>query len=649
MATLSRRGTTCVKCNTFQPKDGKLLGCAHLICAGCGREEIAQDTNTIKCLSCAAITKAVVSGVGVVDQLMSCEPYLYQAPLDDAARRVRERSTLCCEFCDEDDAASATHECEACGGALLCRKDAERHSRKRIYAGHVVKEFFEVKELKREQRADGRHRHATRSARCLVHKHNDVVTFCKTCSHSICSQCLAAGHQGHTMVTLSSVAAEQLSAVRAAMGSSRESLQSASQSAGSMETPTIQVMLASVSDDMDEIRQEAEAASRVVTDMFDQVEAIIQQKRQELLRQIDTIQWQQLEARESKQQRLYGIEENYSTLTQLVKCMTGGEMDDEDMIRISGLVISNLAKMRSDLDLERAPLPRSKISATPVSLHELETQVQSLVLVKESPPIDVTKIITSLTDKVYLGEQSIIRLAFPGVTNTSTQSLTAKISQPFGGSHNVHLADLSDSSGAELVMLGLFTLTDVGRHSLEICDTFGNMKSVPFECHRRAAPTLDPRTCSPLITLSENNHVVTYSHRYLTMANVAASEGYTAGRNTWNIAVRSAGRGCYYMAVGICTLPDTTDYDSDDLFYSNPSYYWKSSGQSFTNGSYSDHDCSSIRCGDTATLTLDCQQKTLEIHHHRTNERSVIPDVNCDKALYPAVCIWEPFTRVEIS
>ena len=643
MATLSRRGTTCVKCNTFQPKDGKLLGCAHLICAGCGREEIAQDTNTIKCLSCAAITKAVVSGVGVVDQLMSCEPYLYQAPLDDAAGKVRETSTLCCEFCDEDDAASATHECQACGGALLCRKDAERHSRKKIYAGHVVKEF------RREQRADSRHRHVTSSARCLVHKHNDVVTFCKTCSHSICSQCLAAGHQGHTMVTLSSVAAEQLSAVRAAMGSSSESLQSASQSAGSMETPTIQVMLASVSDDMDEIRQEAEAASRVVTDMFDQVEAIIQQKRQELLRQIDTIQWQQLEARERKQQRLYGIEENYSTLTQLVKCMTGGEMDDEDVIRISGLVISNLAKMRSDLDLERAPLPRSKISATPVSLHELETQVQSLVLVKESPPIDVTKIIVTLTDKVYLGEQSMIRLAFPGVTNTSTQSLTAKISQPSGGSHNVQLADLSDSSGAELVMLVPFTLTDVGRHSLEICDTFGNMKSVPFECHRRAAPTLDPRTCSPLITLSENNHVATCSRIYLTMGNVAASEGYTAGRHTWNIAFRSAGSGCYYMAVGICTLPDTTDYDSDDFLYGNPSYYWNNYGHSLTNRRYSSHNCSSIMCGDTVTLTLDCQQKTLEIHHHRTNERSVIPDVNCDEALYPAVCMEGTNTQVEIS
>ena len=99
-----------------------------------------------------------------------------------------------------------------------------------------------------------------------------------------------------------------MSAVRTAMASSSESVTSASQSAGSMETPQIQVMFTSVSDEMDEIRQEAKAASRVVTDTFDQVEAIIQQKRQELLPQIDTIQWRQLEVGRGKQRHLYGFE-----------------------------------------------------------------------------------------------------------------------------------------------------------------------------------------------------------------------------------------------------------------------------------------------------------------------------------------------------
>ena len=81
------------------------------------------------------------------------------------------------------------------------------------------------------------------------------------------------------------------------------------------------------------------------------------------------------------------------------------------MIRISGLVISNLTKMKSDLASEGAPLPRRNTGATPVALYELEAHFQSLALVQESPPIDVTKVIVTFPDKVYLGEQSIIRLA----------------------------------------------------------------------------------------------------------------------------------------------------------------------------------------------------------------------------------------------
>ena len=143
------------------------------------------------------------------------------------------------------------------------------------------------------------------------------------------------------MLTLSSVAADRLSAMRAAMGSSSESVQSASQSAGSMETPPIQVMLTAVSSEMDKIRQEAETASRVVTDTLGRVEAIIQQNHQRLLRKIDAIHWQQLETRESKQQRLYGMEERYATLTQLIKCLTAGEMDDGDVIRLAGVATAN--------------------------------------------------------------------------------------------------------------------------------------------------------------------------------------------------------------------------------------------------------------------------------------------------------------------
>ena len=641
MATnsLSRLGMSCIKCNVFQPHDGKILSCMHLICAGCCREEIAQDSNTIKCLSCSAITKAMVRGVGIVDQLMSSEPHLYKASEvaapQDAAGELAEGLKLVCELCDEDEESVATHECEKCCAALLCKKHAERHSRTRMFIGHVVTK------LNSEQRSDGQRRLVTRFTRCLVHKHNEVSTFCRTCSHSICSHCLATGHHGHTVATPSSVAAERLSAVRAAIRStSNEYLHSASSSPMSMEPPLIQDMLTDVSGEMDEMRQEAEAASGVLTGTFDQVDAIIQKKRQQLLRQIYTIHWKQLEARESKQQRLYGIEECYGTVTQLVKCMTGGDMDDEDVIHFSAVALSILTKMYSDLDSEKTPLQRRKIGAISIAeaLCELEKQVQSLVLVEEVPPIDVTNIIATLPDIVNPGRESAIRLTFPGVTTTARPSLAAKICLPSGGSHAANICELPDSSSTSLVVSVTFTTREVGWHALEVSDSACKRKStpIPFECQLPAPFALDHRKCSRHITISGKNDVAVYTGNGSAWASVAANQGYTTGHHTWKIKLRST-EPEWTLLFGVCALPGHDNYDSTmEFFGTQAHYFW---------ADFDLHDfiyCSTghkFRNGDTATLTLDCEQKTLEAHHHRTDERRIIPTVNCDKALYPAFCM----------
>ena len=646
----SRRGTSCIKCNVFQPHGGKLLSCMHLTCAGCCRDEIAQDSNTIKCLSCSAITKAVVSGVGIVDQLMSSEPHLYKAsdvaPASDAAGSLAEEPKLSCELCVEDDASAVTHKCENCDAALLCQKHAEKHSRTKMFIGHVVTK------LNSEQRSDGQRSLVTRSTRCLVHKHNDVVRFCKTCSHSICSHCLATGHHGHTVATLSSVAAERLSAVRAAIGSPNESLQSASQSANSMETPPIQDMLNAVSGEMEEIRKEAETASRVVTEMLGQVDAIVQKKRQQLLHQINNIHWQQLEVRESKQQRLYGIEECYGTVTQLVKCMTGGVMDDEDVIRFSGSVLSNLTKMSSDTDSEKTPLQRGRIRAAPIAeaLRELEKQVQSLVLVEEVPPIDVTKVIVTLPNNVHPDKQSTVGLTFPGVTTTEPPVLTAKISPPSGGSYDAGICNSSASSITELVMSASFTTREVGWHSLEVSDSAGRTKSIPFECRLPRSLAFDQRKCSQRLKVSDSSHVATHTGPLGFGASVAANDGYTTDRHTWKVKIHDTRGYAADMCFGVCALPGDANYYGTNSFFGSKTYYsWDGDGSSFANCNYGGSNCSKFKDGDTATLTLDCDQKTLQIHHQRTGERRTIPNVNSDKPLYPAICMLCPGQRAEIQ
>ena len=583
----------------------------------------------------------------MMEQPTGCQPLLNSGSEGDGTKLlVATTGNLgaipkqMCEFCVEDNAAVATHECDGCGGALLCSEHASQHPNKKPFPDHAVKA------LSNEQRAVGLGggRHETLLTRCLLHTKNAVVTFCKTCSHGACVDCLAAGHENHIFSPLCSVAEDQLSVAIKAAESFSESVLSATQPNGSGKVPPPQAVV-------DKIHQEAEAACLVVTDTFDRVDAIIQQKRHQLLHEIEMIQLKQLDAWESKQQRLYGLLESYNaTLTQLVRCSTGSKMGEADGIGFSGVLVANLAKMLSDLELEkRSPLLGKITAATTADVFgELEKQVQALVHVTETCPADVRKATLTLPNDIYPDKQSTIHLTFPTNTIVATLSLVVKISSPSGHSHVVSLDRAPDSSSAGLIMLATFTPTEVGQYSMETCDAAGNMKTASFEC-RPAPIAFDRDRSSQLITLTNNNCMATHVGKTIRRGTVVANRGYTVGRHSWNVRLHNAFAGGYHMLFGVCALPDDHNFDNIYRFFNNKRcHYWKASGESRVNGEPSGHDCRRLNDSDTITLTLDCQHKTLEIHHHLTGERYIMPGVICDKPLYPAFCFRHPGVQAEI-
>ena len=637
-----RRGLACVKCSAFQPTDGKLLHCMHVICAGCGNDAIAEE-NSIKCCSCGDISKPVVSGVSILEQLKSCEAFLYTSSASDKsglpvipADPRDTRPKRLCELCPEDDDAAATHACEGCGGALLCQSHADQHPKTKMFTGHVVT-------VRSSERRDIPVRRGLEnySSRCFVHKQHNVVTFCKTCSHAVCTECLAAGHRGHSIDTLSSVAAEQLSAVRAAMESSKN------WSSDSTELSSIQTLLTAVSDEMEEIRQEAETASHVITDTFDRVDSMILQKRKQLLHQVETNFREQLAGRESRQQRLFSLEENYTTAMKVVEGLTSCKTTNEDVIHLAGVVIANLAKLSLDLEAEKTPLNRGKIAATPITdeLQVFEKQVQSLALVKTPQLIDIAKAVVSIPDNVHANEPCPVSLTFPRNPGNTSPVLTAKISAPSGQLNTFRVSRSSDSSSDHLSMRTVITPTQIGEHFLEIHDEVGNTKSVSFDCSR-FVPILDADKRSQRITLSGDNKVATQAGLNA-WSTVAARHGYTAGRHTWNVSFLDQKSKIGLMSVGVTALPGDANCNRSGFFFDNVcNYSWDGKGRSSVCGVLSGVDCSQFSDGEVASLTLDCEQATLEIYHHRTGEQRVMTEVKCEQPLYPAFCMYCEGQRV---
>ena len=190
-----------------------------------------------------------------------CEPSLYNSA-DSTSQLIagacRSQKRRRCDLCDEGREGEATHSCGGCDGALLCHEHADSHPKKRLYSGHVVQKLCNSDESSRSLSSQN-----SNTGRCYFHGHNNVVTFCETCSVPICPECLSKGHKKHTMNTLS-VADKERASVREMMKSSA----TLSGSADSVSLGGITSDITTTSEEMEKRRKEAGVAAAVVDDAF---------------------------------------------------------------------------------------------------------------------------------------------------------------------------------------------------------------------------------------------------------------------------------------------------------------------------------------------------------------------------------------------
>ena len=84
-----QRALSCVVCNVFQPANGKILACLHVICATCAADEVTREKNSIKCCLCSHVTVHSASAVPIAEELVPCVPKLYKASGETLSPRQR--------------------------------------------------------------------------------------------------------------------------------------------------------------------------------------------------------------------------------------------------------------------------------------------------------------------------------------------------------------------------------------------------------------------------------------------------------------------------------------------------------------------------------------------------------------------------------
>ena len=656
----SEENSCCVKCKRFQPADGKVLACLHLICLGCLNES-KDRSGCVLCSQCGQKSSPRVRGSDLSDQLASSQRLLYtsEESLELVSGFSGESSTemQVCDFCEElhneDDGyvvRAATHKCVECVDALFCDRHGDKHPRGRRFTGHSVRKL--------EEHGSKSSARKPQSMNCVIHQLNDVITFCQTCQHGVCVQCLASGHSQHTIEALSAVAMKK----RASLSKSLKSLaynmlQQISDTPDRMPvsgltTTPFQTLKERIAKEVEAIRKEAKTTSEEVARYYDDLIASLKEKRQLQLEAIDSLAWKQLEPYENRQRSLQDLEESYGTTTQLCQILTGDSKDVTDtvVIELAEHVEKKIQELSNDLQRDTQPLvPRAKIMVDYESLAATKEKMLSLVRVCESTDVDIEKCSVIMPDDVIEGEDNIIKIDLfdhtkhPIPASNTAANVTATVVSPSGKRDVIVVTRDTDISVTQIRMSLRVKPDGIGQHSLQV-QSSGRAKTVNFSaCDPGPALRCDRQKCSSVITLSNVNRTARHTGQRAGAGTVTTAVGYTRGRHEWNVRFTRpyAGDGNLFSA-GVTALPRNGDYNGTKWYFDNHRYYgWWSHGRSHYSSGTGDK-CEQLQDGNTATFVLDCDQKSLEIRVHRTNTSSKITGLECDEPLYPALSLLAP-------
>ena len=656
-AASSQENSCCVQCKRFQPADGKVLACLHLICLGCLNES-KDRSGCVLCSQCGRKSSPRVRGSDLSDQLASSQRLLYtseenaglashSSPKSSTEKQVCE---VCAEVHDEEDGyvvRAATHECVDCEpNRIFCDKHGGKHPRGKRYTGHSVRKLGE-----HGSRPSAR---KPQSMNCVIHQLNDVITFCQTCQHGVCAQCLAIGHDQHSIKSLSAVAMEKRASLSKSLKSLADNMSHSTPHtpdrlpvSGQITTP-FHTLKYRISQEVEAIREEAKMTSEKVARYYDDVINSLKEKRQLQLEAIDSLAWKQLEPYENRQRRLQDLEESYGTTTQLCQILTGDSKDVTDtvVIELAEHVEKKIHELSNDLQRDTQPLvPRAKIMVDYEPLAATKEKMLSLVRVYESPIVDIEKCSIIMPDDVIVGADNTIKIDLfdhtkrPIPASNTAANVTATVVSPSGKRDVIVVARDTDISLTQIRMSLSVKPDEIGQHSLQV-QSSGRTKTVNFSACDPPVLRFDPQKCSSVITLSNDNRTARHTGQGHGLGTVTTAVGYIRGRHEWNVRFTQTKAGNHILSAGVTALPRNGDYNGTHYYFDNHRRYgWQSNGSCHHTTGTGDK-CETLQDGDTATFVLDCDQKSLEIRVHRANKTSKITPLQCDEPLYPALCLY---------
>ena len=339
--------TCAVCCGHYQ--EAKLLPCNHYYCRAC-IESLAKRSRG-RPFPCPECRRDATLPSGSVEQLESAFFVERMKNVYQKMAKVEGKVEAVCESCLKNGKAVAF--CRQCT-AFLCAPCVEHHPVLRVFEGHKVESLDDLK------RGGAKHLPLKEAPPPKCPEHDKTMKiFCFDCKCLICRHCTLIDHNGHSYNFLKKCATE----ARKTLKDSLSPLQRV--------RANITVAYKKVAGTKTQVGSQEEEVCKSVEQSFDQLIAVLEQRKAELVKKVQTLA---KEKKDALTAQMKGLEMSQTEIQSLVEFVERNveNTSDQDLMGILTQLQSKVKegeKRHEQLSLD--PATTADISYCPPSPDEI--------------------------------------------------------------------------------------------------------------------------------------------------------------------------------------------------------------------------------------------------------------------------------------
>ncbi|XP_065187541.1 E3 ubiquitin-protein ligase TRIM45-like isoform X1 [Sycon ciliatum] len=614
---MSSERVCCVSCGGTGRRL-KLVSCLHSVCVACLEEHIHRD-GYIKCPKC--ISKTPIPTVAFP---LTHLPDSYPKYGDETGASATNVQVMC-DDCAEDEHATAR--CEDCG-ANLCSAHAHAHPRNRATRNHKLTSLSAEQQETATERGSIQHY-------CAVHPRQVLSRYCVQCNQLACQKCMDTGAHSDTDTQ------HQVLSIEAAAQKMRETVDGNISSCISDSEGVISSALGKVQAEISTVNDDAEFASKEITEQFNLLKKVLEAREKTLLDKVDRQKNGKLVQLEAQVCRLQDSLFHGQAVSTIFKTCS----DQTDFLKIAHWLNSAIDQRKNVTEKDAEPCVHSHISYVGINAKNATKEIEEIGKVVDFTQFSDALTVSAQDTRVNANMRIVLKGApLPVPFEECADRLRFKISVHDGSHAELPVTELQQVSSDCLESRGEQQLTEeTGQLTVSVQYGERHVQGSPMQVRvtHPAQPVFDQSRCHEDITISNAGHTVrralTSGYRSVCTSSIPTTHGTSSIR----LRIDKTYDGDMYICACSATVPRLDDVHSVKTEIFGWNGYWAG----YTKGNGGQLGQSWV-AGDIISLELDHDNQTLTGHHERTGSREVLHGITGTCCWY--VCIHDTVDQVTI-